>query len=69
MDNFEPVDVDFIINSEEVKQDAAKVKEEITGVAVTAEQVTERTTRKVKEEVEKSQRETSDSYGQNQTEV
>lgn len=51
MDNFEPIDVDFIINSEEVKRDAARVKEEITGVAVTAEQVTERTSKKVREEL------------------
>lgn len=54
MENFEPVDVDFIINSAEVKQEAAKVREEITGVAETAEKVTVRTSKKVKEELEKT---------------
>ena len=54
MENFEPVDVDFIINSAEVQKEAAKVKEEITGVAVTAEKVTVTTSKKIKEELEKT---------------
>jgi hypothetical protein len=69
MNDFEPVDINFVINSPEVKADAAEVKAEITGVAVTAETVAEKTgkkieaavsksTKKVKEETEKAAQET-----------
>ncbi|MGY6522013.1 MAG: hypothetical protein ACXIUD_09810 [Mongoliitalea sp.] len=37
MDNFEPIDVEFLINSEEVQRDAARVRQEIEGVGITAE--------------------------------
>lgn len=39
MENFEPIDVEFIINSEEVKRDAEKVRKELSGVGETAEKV------------------------------
>jgi len=54
MDNFEPIDINFVINSPQVKADAAIVREEITGTTVTVEKVTEKASRKVKEEFEKA---------------
>ncbi len=47
MDNFEPIDVDFLINSEEVKRDAKKVKDEIQGIAKEAEDTTTKVNRQV----------------------
>jgi hypothetical protein len=39
MEEFEPIDVEFLINSQEVKTEAAKVRKEIEGVGETAETV------------------------------
>lgn len=37
MEKFDPIDIEFLINSEEVKEDARKVREEIHGVGEEAE--------------------------------
>lgn len=48
MEDFEPIDVEFLINSEEVKADAQKVRKEIEGVGETAETVEKKVQRSVK---------------------
>lgn len=58
MDDFEPIDIDFLINSPVVKEDAAKVKEELLGIGVTAETVTEKTGKKIVELGKKGTQET-----------
>jgi gas vesicle protein len=48
----EPIDVTFLINSQEVAQESEKVKKEITTAADTAEKATAKASKKIREEIE-----------------
>jgi DNA repair exonuclease SbcCD ATPase subunit len=48
MEDFEPIDVEFVINSPEVKAESAKVKKEIEGVGDTAESVEKKVHQSIK---------------------
>lgn len=49
MQDFEPIDVDFVINSEEAKKKAKETKEAIEGVGLTAEKAAERVSDSIQE--------------------
>lgn len=49
MQDFEPIDVDFVINSEEAKKNAKETKEAIEGVGLTAEKAAEQVSDSIQE--------------------
>jgi hypothetical protein len=57
MENFDPIDVKFLINSDQVKQDAAEVRKDITGTADAVERATTKATQKITYDWEKATRE------------
>ncbi|AEL23845.1 coiled-coil domain-containing protein [Cyclobacterium marinum] len=57
MENLDPINVEFLINSAEVKKDSDRVKADITGVNDTAEKAAIRTGTKVKQVYDQSAKE------------
>ncbi|MDO6808083.1 hypothetical protein Q4603_05670 [Zobellia galactanivorans] len=47
MQDFDPIDINFVINKNEVRQDAAEVKKELRGVGLEAESVIKKTNKQV----------------------
>jgi hypothetical protein len=60
MENFDPIDVNFLINNEQVKQDASRVKADITGVDATAQKSAKNVSKAVKRAYDQSVQEVNE---------